>query len=129
AMDRGRTGSGWFGSCGGGLAASAGARRAENHRGAARNHRRGDGEALSGRYRLAAAADAAHISAVMIRRLLLCAVLSLSLVAPARAIDSGALFETELERLSEILGALHYLRGLCGAKDGQKWRNEMRALL
>ncbi len=43
--------------------------------------------------------------------------------------DSGAAFETELQRLSEILGALHYLRGLCGSKDGQKWRNEMRALL
>ena len=49
--------------------------------------------------------------------------------APARAVDSGAAFETELARLSEILGALHYLRGLCGSKDGQKWRNEMRALL
>lgn len=69
----------------------------------------------------------------MIRRLLLCAVLGLpfglSLAAPARAIDSGALFETELERLSEILGALHYLRPLCGANEGPKWRNEMRALL
>lgn len=52
-----------------------------------------------------------------------------SLVTPARAFDSGAAFEAELTRLSEILGALHYLRGLCGANDGQKWRNEMRALL
>jgi uncharacterized protein (TIGR02301 family) len=73
------------------------------------------------------------MSPAMIRRLFLCAALglslSLSLAAPARAIDSGALFETELERLSEILGALHYLRGLCGSKDGPKWRNEMRALL
>lgn len=65
----------------------------------------------------------------MIRRLVLCLALSLSLAVPARAVDSGAAFETELQRLSEILGALHYLRGLCGAKDGQKWRNEMRALL
>jgi uncharacterized protein (TIGR02301 family) len=69
----------------------------------------------------------------MIRRLLLCATLGLCfglpLSAPARAIDSGALFEAELERLSEILGALHYLRGLCGANEGPKWRNEMRALL
>ncbi|MFN3349510.1 TIGR02301 family protein [Pseudorhodoplanes sp.] len=70
---------------------------------------------------------------MIIRRRLLCAALllsvSLPLAAPARAIDSGALFETELERLSEILGALHYLRPLCGAKEDQKWRNEMRALL
>jgi uncharacterized protein (TIGR02301 family) len=65
----------------------------------------------------------------MIRRLVLCLAVTLSLAAPARAVDSGAAFETELQRLSEILGALHYLRGLCGAKDGQKWRNEMRALL
>ncbi|HWV52383.1 TIGR02301 family protein [Pseudorhodoplanes sp.] len=65
----------------------------------------------------------------MIRRLILTTALSLSLAAPVRAVDSGALFETELERLSEILGALHYLRGLCGANEGPKWRNEMRALL
>jgi len=70
---------------------------------------------------------------MIIHRRLLCAALllcvSLPLAGPARAIDSGALFETELERLSEILGALHYLRPLCGAKEDQKWRNEMRALL
>jgi uncharacterized protein (TIGR02301 family) len=69
----------------------------------------------------------------MIRRLILCLVLGLyfglPLAAPARAVDSGALFETELERLSEILGALHYLRPLCGVNEGPKWRNEMRALL
>jgi uncharacterized protein (TIGR02301 family) len=69
----------------------------------------------------------------MIRRLILCLALGLtfglSLAAPVRAVDSGALFETELERLSEILGALHYLRPLCGVNEGPKWRNEMRALL
>lgn len=48
---------------------------------------------------------------------------------PARAYDSGAAFEADLVRLSEILGALHYLRELCGAKEGQKWRDQMRALL
>jgi len=65
----------------------------------------------------------------MMRRFLLILLLATSLAAPARAIDTGAAFEAELQRLSEILGALHYLRGLCGAKDGQKWRNEMRALI
>ena len=65
----------------------------------------------------------------MVRRLILCLVLSASLAAPARAIDSGALFEAELQRLSEILGALHYLRAVCGANDGAKWRNEMQALI
>jgi uncharacterized protein (TIGR02301 family) len=32
-------------------------------------------------------------------------------------------------RLSEILGALHYLRALCGANEGTKWRDQMQALL
>lgn len=51
-------------------------------------------------------------------------------VLPARAAqDSAAAFEGELQRLSEILGALHYLRGICGANEGQKWRNEMHALI
>jgi uncharacterized protein (TIGR02301 family) len=38
-------------------------------------------------------------------------------------------FDNDLRRLSEILGALHYLRALCGANEGQKWRNEMQALI
>jgi uncharacterized protein (TIGR02301 family) len=50
--------------------------------------------------------------------------------SPARAVEGGAApFDGDLQRLSEILGALHYLRGLCGAKEGQKWRNEMQALI
>lgn len=65
----------------------------------------------------------------MIRRFILTLLMATTLAAPARAIDTGAAFEAELQRLSEILGALHYLRELCGAKDGQKWRNEMRALI
>jgi uncharacterized protein (TIGR02301 family) len=38
-------------------------------------------------------------------------------------------FETDLMRLSEILGALQYLRALCGANEGQKWRDEMQSLI
>jgi len=38
-------------------------------------------------------------------------------------------FEPDLMRLSEILGALQYLRPLCGANEGQKWREQMQALL
>jgi uncharacterized protein (TIGR02301 family) len=38
-------------------------------------------------------------------------------------------YDGDLQRLAEILGALHYLRGICGANDGQRWRNEMQALL
>ena len=32
-------------------------------------------------------------------------------------------------RLSEILGAVHYLRELCGANDGQRWRDTMKELM
>ena len=38
-------------------------------------------------------------------------------------------FEAGLERLAEILGSLHYLRGICGANEGNKWHNEMQALM
>lgn len=48
---------------------------------------------------------------------------------PARAEDAAAPFDGDLQRLAEILGGLHYLRGICGANEGGKWRNEMQALI
>jgi len=48
---------------------------------------------------------------------------------PAPAQDAAAPFDADLQRLSEILGTLHYLRGICGANEGAKWRNEMQALI
>ena len=36
-------------------------------------------------------------------------------VAPARAEVAAAPFDGNLQRLAEILGALHYLRNICGA--------------
>ena len=53
----------------------------------------------------------------------------LAAVAPARAEVAAAPFDGNLQRLAEILGALHYLRGICGANEGLKWRNEMQALI
>jgi uncharacterized protein (TIGR02301 family) len=50
-------------------------------------------------------------------------------VAAAVAAEQAAPFDAGLARLSEILGSLHYLRGLCGANEGNKWRAEMQALL
>ena len=47
---------------------------------------------------------------------------------PARAVDVAP-FDPVLERLAEILGSLQYLRGICGANEGNKWRTEMQALL
>lgn len=38
-------------------------------------------------------------------------------------------YDTQIYRLSEILGAVHYLRELCGAEEGQTWRNQMRELV
>jgi uncharacterized protein (TIGR02301 family) len=38
-------------------------------------------------------------------------------------------YDDKLMRLSEILGAVHYLRELCGANDGQKWRDQMKELM
>jgi uncharacterized protein (TIGR02301 family) len=64
------------------------------------------------------------------RALTLLLMLLASTVAHAQAAPGGrAPYENDLQRLSEILGALHYLRDLCGAKEGQTWRNEMQALV
>jgi len=38
-------------------------------------------------------------------------------------------YEPQLLRLSEILGALSYLRDLCGSEDGEDWRVKMTSLL
>jgi uncharacterized protein (TIGR02301 family) len=38
-------------------------------------------------------------------------------------------YDPDLQRLAEILGALHYLRGICGSNDGPKWRNEAQTLI
>lgn len=38
-------------------------------------------------------------------------------------------YDDKLVRLSEILGAVHYLRELCGANDGQLWRDRMREIM
>jgi len=48
---------------------------------------------------------------------------------PARAQATSAPYDSDLRRLSEILGALHFLRGICGSNEGQKWRNEAQALI
>jgi uncharacterized protein (TIGR02301 family) len=66
----------------------------------------------------------------MLRRALLLACLVLIAAEnSARAESVAAPFDPSLQRLAEILGALHYLRGLCGANEGQKWRNEMQSLV
>jgi uncharacterized protein (TIGR02301 family) len=49
--------------------------------------------------------------------------------APAGAQATISALDDSLVRLSEILGALHYLRGICNSGEGNRWRNEMQALI
>ena len=66
----------------------------------------------------------------MPKRLLTIFLLVSALAAsPVRGQDAAAPFDGQLQRLAEILGTLHYLRGVCGSNEGLKWRNEMQALI
>lgn len=53
---------------------------------------------------------------------------SLALAVPSQAAPDIKPYDDKLLRLSEILGAVHYLRELCGANEGQYWRDRMREL-
>lgn len=66
----------------------------------------------------------------MIKQLIPLVVALSVLAAPADAAEGGpAPFDGDLQRLAEILGGLQHLRTICGAREGQMWRNEMQALL
>jgi uncharacterized protein (TIGR02301 family) len=43
--------------------------------------------------------------------------------------NTPAPYDRDLQRLSEILGSLHFLRAICGSNEGQKWRNEAQTLI
>lgn len=62
--------------------------------------------------------------------------LVLALASPLAAQEDAApqelpppIYEDKLLRLAEILGALSFLRDLCGDDDGALWRGEMATLL
>jgi uncharacterized protein (TIGR02301 family) len=66
----------------------------------------------------------------------LCGALLLSVASVSDAAGQIAIatpdtrpYDERLMRLSEILGAVHYLRELCGANDGQAWRDRMKELM
>jgi uncharacterized protein (TIGR02301 family) len=65
----------------------------------------------------------------MPKRLIAVLLLTVCLSCAARAEDAAAPFDGDLQRLAEILGTLHYLRGICGSNEGGKWRNQMQALI
>ena len=62
------------------------------------------------------------------RRLAACT-LVIATALPAVAAPDSKPYDDRLFRLSEILGAVHYLRELCGAEEGQQWRERMSDLL
>jgi uncharacterized protein (TIGR02301 family) len=69
-------------------------------------------------------------------RLAIAATLLAALAGPAAAQSPPASeapaapgYEAELLRLSEILGAVQFLRELCGTQEGSLWRDQMQALL
>ncbi|SHE70285.1 TIGR02301 family protein [Kaistia soli DSM 19436] len=71
-------------------------------------------------------------SFLTVRRLRVGAVAPMLVVAflaagNARAADPP--YDAPLVRLAEILGALHYLRPLCGATEPSLWRDQMEALV
>ena len=57
------------------------------------------------------------------------ALLALATALPAVAAPDSKPYDDRLFRLSEILGAVHYLRELCGAEEGQQWRERMAELV
>jgi uncharacterized protein (TIGR02301 family) len=70
------------------------------------------------------------MAAFMLKRIFaIFLIAAVALPASVQAQDAAAPFDGDLLRLAEILGTLHYLRGICGANEGQKWRGEMQALV
>ncbi|MEP2437815.1 MAG: TIGR02301 family protein, partial [Roseibium sp.] len=49
--------------------------------------------------------------------------------AKAQSADNAPPYEANLMRLSEVLGALHFLRPLCGHDDQPSWREQMETFL
>ncbi|ESR24759.1 TIGR02301 family protein [Lutibaculum baratangense] len=62
-----------------------------------------------------------HLLAILV-------LLAASLPAAANPADAPP-YEKDLHRLAEILGAVHYLRELCEADEGQTWRSLMQQLI
>lgn len=69
-----------------------------------------------------------NFTPIMPRRFIALALCALLAPQPAAA-QQLAPYERDLLRLAEILGALHYLRPLCGQDDAATWRDKMSALI
>ncbi len=67
---------------------------------------------------------------ILLKAVLAVALLQMAaLASPASAQSAGAPYAQKLMRLSEVLGAMHHLRNICGANEGQLWRDQMIRLL
>jgi uncharacterized protein (TIGR02301 family) len=62
-------------------------------------------------------------------RATLAAIAALLLFPVAARAQDAKPYDEQLMRLAEILGAVHYLRELCSADDGQLWRDHMQTLI
>jgi uncharacterized protein (TIGR02301 family) len=62
-------------------------------------------------------------------RALLVAAFAVMASAPRPALAQPAPYDVDLMRLSEILGALSWLDGLCGAEDPGAWRASMERII
>lgn len=69
--------------------------------------------------------------ALKICRLLFCLLVIFAAFAQTglRAAPENRPYDASLLRLSEILGAVHYLRALCGINDEEAWRKKMEQLI
>lgn len=52
-----------------------------------------------------------------------------AVLAAATAQADNKPYDDKLMRLTEILGAVHYLRELCNANEGMLWRDRMKEIL
>lgn len=73
-----------------------------------------------------------------IERVALALAVALALLLPVTAASAQSAtpevtdarpYDDKLNRLAEVLGAVHFLRELCGANEGQTWRERMRELI
>jgi uncharacterized protein (TIGR02301 family) len=64
------------------------------------------------------------------RTLLRAAALALALIAAVPAVEAqtAPVYRPDLVRLSELLGTISYLDGLCGNADAARWRGELARL-
>ncbi len=72
------------------------------------------------------------IAAPYCARLCLLALIAAAMASGAAAqgtVTDTRPYDDKLMRLGEILGAVHYLRELCGANEGQLWRDRMKELM